>query len=49
MAILPVVQTALRGLRAYPLRSALAPLGIHDIDMPASPERVWRAIQEARQ
>jgi carbon-monoxide dehydrogenase large subunit len=28
---------------------ALAPLGIHDIDMPASPERVWRAIQEARQ
>ena len=28
MAILPVVQTALRGLRAYPLRSALAPLGI---------------------
>jgi carbon-monoxide dehydrogenase large subunit len=28
---------------------ALAPLGITDIDMPASPERVWRAIQEARQ
>jgi len=28
---------------------ALAPLGIHDVDMPASPERVWRAIQEARQ
>jgi carbon-monoxide dehydrogenase large subunit len=25
---------------------ALAPLGIHDIDMPASPERVWRALQE---
>ncbi len=28
---------------------ALSPYGITDIDMPASPERVWRAIQEARQ
>jgi carbon-monoxide dehydrogenase large subunit len=27
---------------------ALAPLGVSDVDMPASPERVWRAIQEAR-
>jgi carbon-monoxide dehydrogenase large subunit len=27
---------------------ALAPLGVADVDMPASPERVWRAIQEAR-
>ena len=27
---------------------ALAPLGVTDIDMPASPERVWRAIEEAR-
>jgi carbon-monoxide dehydrogenase large subunit len=27
---------------------ALAPYGVTDIDMPASPERVWRAIQEAR-
>jgi carbon-monoxide dehydrogenase large subunit len=27
---------------------ALAPLGVTDIDMPASPERVWRAIQEVR-
>jgi carbon-monoxide dehydrogenase large subunit len=27
---------------------ALAPLGVTDIDMPASPERVWRAIQEAK-
>ncbi|MGH3129964.1 MAG: xanthine dehydrogenase family protein molybdopterin-binding subunit, partial [Gaiellaceae bacterium] len=26
---------------------ALAPLGVTDIDMPATPERVWRAIQEA--
>ncbi len=26
---------------------ALQPLGITDIDMPASPERVWNAIQEA--
>ena len=28
---------------------ALAPLGIDHIDMPATPERVWRAIQSARQ
>ena len=27
---------------------ALAPFGIHDIAMPASPARVWAAIQEAR-
>ena len=26
---------------------ALSPYGITDIDMPASPERVWRAIEEA--
>jgi carbon-monoxide dehydrogenase large subunit len=28
---------------------ALAPLGVDDLDMPATPERVWRAIEEARQ
>jgi carbon-monoxide dehydrogenase large subunit len=28
---------------------ALAPLGVTHIDMPATPERVWRAIEEARQ
>ena len=27
---------------------ALAPLGVSHIDMPTTPERVWRAIQEAR-
>jgi carbon-monoxide dehydrogenase large subunit len=27
---------------------ALQPFGVTDIDMPATPERVWRAIQEAR-
>ena len=27
---------------------ALAPLGVGDIDMPATPERVWRAIRSAR-
>jgi carbon-monoxide dehydrogenase large subunit len=26
---------------------ALAPLGVHDLAMPATPERVWRAIREA--
>src|SRR6266700_931510 len=28
---------------------ALAPLGVRHLDMPATPERVWRAIQAARQ
>jgi aerobic carbon-monoxide dehydrogenase large subunit len=27
---------------------ALAPLGVKDVPMPATPERVWRAIQKAR-
>jgi len=27
---------------------ALAPLGVTDIDMPTTPERVWRAIEEAK-
>jgi carbon-monoxide dehydrogenase large subunit len=27
---------------------ALEPLGVTDIDMPTSPERVWRAIEEAK-
>jgi len=27
---------------------ALAPLGVTDIDMPTTPERVWRAIEEGR-
>ena len=27
---------------------ALSPYGITDLEMPASPERVWRAIEEAR-
>jgi carbon-monoxide dehydrogenase large subunit len=29
------------------IADALAPLGIHHLDMPATPERVWRAIQTA--
>jgi carbon-monoxide dehydrogenase large subunit len=27
---------------------ALAPLGVTDLHMPATPERVWRAIRAAR-
>ncbi|MGH2997463.1 MAG: xanthine dehydrogenase family protein molybdopterin-binding subunit, partial [Gaiellaceae bacterium] len=27
---------------------ALAPFGITDIEMPAKPERVWRAIEDAK-
>jgi carbon-monoxide dehydrogenase large subunit len=27
---------------------ALAPLGVSALDMPATPERIWRAIREAR-
>ena len=30
------------------IRDALAPLGIDHFEMPATPERVWRAVQEAR-
>jgi carbon-monoxide dehydrogenase large subunit len=28
---------------------ALAPFGVRDIQMPLTPERVWRAVQDARQ
>jgi aerobic carbon-monoxide dehydrogenase large subunit len=27
---------------------ALSQVGVHHIDMPATPEKVWRAIREAR-
>jgi carbon-monoxide dehydrogenase large subunit len=27
---------------------ALAPLGIRHLDMPATPERLWRAIRDAK-
>jgi carbon-monoxide dehydrogenase large subunit len=27
---------------------ALAPLGVKELDMPASPSRVWSAVQQAR-
>jgi len=27
---------------------ALRPMGIDDVEMPCTPERVWRAIQSAR-
>ena len=30
------------------LMDALSPLGVKNIDMPATPERVWRLIQDAR-
>jgi carbon-monoxide dehydrogenase large subunit len=30
------------------LMDALKPLGIRDIPMPASPERLWRAIRAAQ-
>jgi carbon-monoxide dehydrogenase large subunit len=31
------------------LLDALRPLGVTDIDMPATPHRVWQAIRAARQ
>jgi carbon-monoxide dehydrogenase large subunit len=37
---MPCVQSA--------ILDALAPLGIQWLDMPASPHRVWAAIQKAR-
>jgi carbon-monoxide dehydrogenase large subunit len=27
---------------------ALEPLGVRELDMPATPDRVWRAIREAQ-
>jgi carbon-monoxide dehydrogenase large subunit len=36
------------GAVIHALLDALAPLGVTHIDMPAAPERVWRAIQSAR-
>jgi carbon-monoxide dehydrogenase large subunit len=32
----------------HAILDALAPLGVSHIDMPATPERVWQAIQDAR-
>jgi carbon-monoxide dehydrogenase large subunit len=32
----------------HAILDALAPLGVAHLDMPATPERVWRAIQDAR-
>jgi carbon-monoxide dehydrogenase large subunit len=28
--------------------NALSPLGVSDMSMPATPEKVWRAINDAR-
>src|SRR5207245_1501744 len=39
VAATPTVMSAILG--------ALAPLGVHDVPMPATPERVWRAIRLA--
>jgi len=36
------------GAVIHAILDALAPLGVAHIDMPATPERVWRAIQDAR-
>jgi carbon-monoxide dehydrogenase large subunit len=30
------------------LVDALKPLGVHHLDMPATPEKLWRVIQEHR-
>lgn len=30
------------------IMNALAPVGVKDIEMPATPERVWRAIADAK-
>jgi carbon-monoxide dehydrogenase large subunit len=35
------------GAVIHAILDALAPLGVTDIDMPATPEQVWRAIQIA--
>lgn len=35
------------GAVIYAILNALAPLGVRDLDMPATPQRVWQAIREA--
>jgi len=30
------------------IMNALEPLGVRELDMPATPDRVWRAIQAAQ-
>ncbi len=30
------------------VNDALAPLGVRHLDMPATPERVWRAVRDAK-
>jgi len=37
------------GAVVHAILDALAPLGVEHIDMPATPARVWQAIQDARQ
>jgi aerobic carbon-monoxide dehydrogenase large subunit len=37
---MPVVMNA--------IMDALAPLGVRELDMPATPDRVWRAIDQAK-
>ena len=37
---MPVVMNA--------IMDALAPLGVNDVAMPATPQNVWRAIEEAK-
>ncbi|GEM_PF-6057335 len=34
--------------RINALADALAPLGVRDVPMPATPQTVWRAIRDAR-
>jgi carbon-monoxide dehydrogenase large subunit len=36
------------GALIHAVLDALAPLGVEHLDMPATPERVWQAIQDAR-
>ncbi|MFI5326420.1 MAG: hypothetical protein ACHQ7H_09325, partial [Candidatus Rokuibacteriota bacterium] len=36
------------GAVIHAILDALAPLGVTHIDMPATPARVWQAIQDAR-
>jgi CO/xanthine dehydrogenase Mo-binding subunit len=36
------------GAVIHAILDALAPVGVTHIDMPATPERVWRAIRDAR-
>lgn len=48
MVYMSVVRSPYGHARINAVADALSPLGVKTINMPLTPERVWRAIREAR-